>query len=66
MLREKRDCREILTQLAAIRAAADRISLLLAQNHALECLQNPAGDLSPEDVITELVSTLNKMPPTQA
>ncbi|NOZ05515.1 MAG: metal-sensitive transcriptional regulator [Chloroflexi bacterium] len=62
MLQEQRDCREILAQLAAIRSAADRASLLLARDHALECLHDPTRSLSTEDVITELVSTLVKLP----
>jgi len=62
MVREHRSCREILAQLAAIRAAADQASVLLAQHHALECLRDPQKGLSAEDVVTELASTLVKLP----
>ncbi|MCD6520786.1 MAG: metal-sensitive transcriptional regulator [Anaerolineae bacterium] len=41
MLAEGRDCREVLTQLASVRAATRRVSLELMRLYMLACLNDP-------------------------
>ena len=61
MLVEDRDCLDILTQLAAIRGAAHQISLLLAEDYALNCVSNLEDRDSANEAIAKLVSTLGKL-----
>jgi len=62
MLNENRDCPDVLTQLSAIRGAAQQISLLLLENYALECMSNPEEyGSSSDEAIAKLVSTLGKI-----
>lgn len=61
MLEEGRDCREILDQLNAIRAATLRASLVLLRTYTQECLREPVrGD--PAERLDELMLALWKMP----
>jgi DNA-binding FrmR family transcriptional regulator len=62
MLDQDRSCQDILHQLLAIRSAAHQASLLLVQNHALECLRCPDQYASTEQVVEALVGILAKMP----
>ena len=61
MLNENRDCPDVLTQLSAIRGAAQQISLLLLENYAMECMSNPEEHGSSDEAIAKLVSTLGKL-----
>ncbi len=47
MLDEDRDCREIVQQLAAIRAAVQGVSRAFLEQYMADCLLDP-DDLSPE------------------
>ena len=38
MVEENRDCRDIVTQLSAVKAAVSSLSTLVAENYALDCL----------------------------
>ncbi|HMO57443.1 MAG TPA: metal-sensitive transcriptional regulator [Roseiflexaceae bacterium] len=38
MVEEDRDCRAVVTQLAAVKAAVSSLSTLVAETYALECL----------------------------
>ncbi len=38
MVEENRDCREIVTQLAAIKASVGSLNTLVAENYAKDCL----------------------------
>lgn len=61
MLSEERDCQDILAQLAAIRGAAYQISLLLVENYAVCCVNNPDEYGSVNEAISKMVSTLGKL-----
>lgn len=58
MVEEGRDCRAILNQLTAVRAAAYQVSLLLVRDYATQCLR----DSEESKTIDELVETLSHMP----
>lgn len=42
MIEEERDCQQILTQLSAMRSAAQQVGLLLVRAYAAECLVETA------------------------
>ena len=58
MLEDDRDCREVLNQLASVRAATHRTSLELMRYYAHSCLNDPRcleSEQSVDDVITFLL-----------
>ena len=58
MVDDGRDCRAILNQLTAIRAAAYQVSVLLVRDYATQCLR----DSEEAKGIDDLVQALNHMP----
>lgn len=62
MVDQGRSCQEVLHQLLAIRSAAHQASLILVENHALECLRRPDQSLSTEELVNDLIGVLAKMP----
>jgi DNA-binding FrmR family transcriptional regulator len=62
MLEQGRSCQDILHQLLAIRSAAHQASLVLVQNHALECLRSPDYPAPSQEAVEALVGILAKMP----
>jgi DNA-binding FrmR family transcriptional regulator len=62
MIEEERDCQDILTQLAAIRGAAHQVSVMVVQEYALNCLNDPDQFGSPDETIVKLVHTLGQLP----
>lgn len=61
MLDEGRDCQDVLAQLSAIRGAAYQISLLLVENYAVCCVNNPDEYGSVNEAIAKMVNTLGKL-----
>ncbi len=62
MLEEERDCADIVTQLAAIRGAVHQTSVLVVQEYAVNCLNNPDEQDAPEEMVARLVQALGQMP----
>ncbi len=62
MVREGRDCLEILTQLASLRSAAYGVSVLLTKHYAMQCIQDADGHESPEQMVQDLVDVLLRTP----
>ena len=60
MLDQERDCREVLQQLAAVRSAAQQASLVLIREHAAACLLRSADATSPQQVLDDLLSVLDR------
>jgi DNA-binding FrmR family transcriptional regulator len=52
MVDEDRDCREIVQQLAAIRAATHQVGLLVARSYACQCMSEPADQAMLDDLIS--------------
>jgi DNA-binding FrmR family transcriptional regulator len=49
MIEQGKDCEEILAQLAAVKAALDRVGTHLISHHMKDCLQDTTGaQLAPE------------------
>lgn len=61
MVLEGRECREVLAQLSAIRAATLQASLFLVRNYAQECLRSQDAD-SVAGLVDELMVSLGKLP----
>ena len=64
MIEEQRDCEAILTQLMAVRAALDRVGLLIADNFIQDCVLTADGDLARERMgrVLELVFSRFSLP----
>ena len=60
MMEEDKDCREIVTQLSAVRSAADRTIGLIVSNNLVECVLNGTEVLNNEEIVKEAVSLLVK------
>ena len=60
MVDEDRDCHELVQQLAAIRAATQQVSLLIARSYASRCLSTPIEGDDHEAVVDDLISVLSK------
>jgi CsoR family transcriptional regulator, copper-sensing transcriptional repressor len=65
MVEEQRECDAILTQLMAVRAALDKVGLLIADNYVQECVMTPDGELVRERIgrVLELVFSRFSLPP---
>jgi len=68
MIEEQRDCEAILTQLMAVRAALDRVGLLIADNFVQDCVLTADGELARERMgrVLELVFSRFSLPMTTA
>jgi DNA-binding FrmR family transcriptional regulator len=60
MLDEDRDCRDIVQQLAAIRSAVHQAGLEIMRTYAEQCLADPQDDMTQQEVIDYLVTSLGK------
>ena len=58
MIEEGRDCLDVITQIAAIRAAANALGGELLEDFALRCLQHPEDFTSPEHSVEQAVHAL--------
>ncbi len=60
MLIEGRECKDIITQLLAIRGAVDEVGLLLLRDELNRCLMTPAdADSSPSPEVQQLREILH-------
>ena len=64
MIEEQRDCEAILTQLMAVRAALDRVGLLIADSFVQNCVLTSDGELARERMgrVLELVFSRFSLP----
>ncbi len=65
MVEEDRACPDVLSQLSAINEAVRRVSVLLAERYALECLDDAdsaQGSAKSRETITALIDALMKAP----
>ena len=58
MVADGRDCGDILTQLASIRAAVNGLNGELLEAYLLRCMQNPNEFGSPEKAVKQAVRAL--------
>ena len=60
MVEDDRDCREVLQQLSAIRAAANQVSLLMARTYACQCLTDSQDSNDPQALVDDLIQVLSR------
>lgn len=60
MIDEDRWCPDVLTQIAAVQAAIDKVALGLAEDHARHCVVGGPDEAS-EERITELMAALTRL-----
>lgn len=61
MVEEDRYCVDVLTQIAAIRAALDGVAMHLLENHAHGCVARAIGEGKGDDAIEELMDVVRKL-----
>lgn len=61
MVDDGRDCQDIMTQLAAMKAATHALSAELFEHFALHCLQNGDELVSQEKRVAKLVSVMTRL-----
>ncbi|OWY68656.1 hypothetical protein B7486_25150 [cyanobacterium TDX16] len=60
MVQENRDCPEVLTQIAAVRGALDRVARMILDEHLTECIARAAQVGNLEDEIEQLKKALDR------
>lgn len=62
MMEEKKDCKDIVTQLSASRSAIDRAIGVIVSANLVECINNPEAneDKTEEELVQEAVNLLVK------
>lgn len=60
MIEEDRYCVDVLTQVAAVRAALGRVGLLLLENHTEHCVANALQHGEGEAAVKELLDVMSK------
>ena len=61
MIEQGRDCKEVVTQLSAIRAAVDRVTLYVVGENMEQCIREEvAGGGNADKVIREAIELLMK------
>jgi len=58
MIEEGRDCRQVLHQVTALKAAAHSLSAEMLEQFALYCLAQPDDFESPDKAIAEMVAAV--------
>lgn len=58
MIEEDRDCLDVITQIAAMRAAANAVAGELLEEYALRCMQHPERFDAPAKAVEQAVRAL--------
>jgi len=61
MVDEGRDCHDIMTQMVAMRAATQAVSVRMLEEFALQCLRQPEEFASPEKAVADMISMVTRM-----
>ncbi len=62
MVEEDRGCAEILHQLTAINEAVRSVSVLLAEEYAVECLQGSGKRARSREAIAAMIDAITRVP----
>jgi CsoR family transcriptional regulator, copper-sensing transcriptional repressor len=60
MIDEEKYCMDILTQIAAIRAAVNKVGGIVFEMHSSECIQSITQSKDKEKVMAELINTVQR------
>lgn len=58
MLENEKSCVDMLTQVAAVRAAINKVGGLILENYSVKCLENAASAEEKEKVVKDLTKTI--------
>ncbi len=58
MIDEDKNCGDILTQIAAVRAAINKVGSIVLEKHSLKCLENIVCSEDKEKALNELTRTM--------
>lgn len=61
MVQDDKYCIDILTQIAAVQSALDKVGLELLSEHTRRCLTNDAVGSSQDEKVEELVKAVSRM-----
>ncbi|MBZ4662485.1 MAG: metal-sensitive transcriptional regulator [Caloramator sp.] len=60
MVENNADCRDILVQVAAVRAAISKVGALILENYSKSCILKASDDFVSEQEIEDLIETIVK------
>jgi DNA-binding FrmR family transcriptional regulator len=60
MLEEDKSCTDILTQIAAVRAAVNKVGGMVLEGYSKTCIQNAVSAEDRERVLKDLLDTVNR------
>lgn len=58
MVEEEKYCSDILTQVAAVRAALNRVGGIILEKHSLVCIEKAVSSEDKEKALTDLAKTM--------
>lgn len=60
MVESEKYCVDVLIQVAAVRAAINKVGTIVFENHSRECLQKAVDETDKDTAIEELLAVLTK------
>lgn len=60
MVEEDKSCVDILTQVAAVRAAINKVGGIILERHSKDCMQNALSAEQKEQALKSLIDTIQK------
>ena len=60
MMDENKSCRDVITQMSAVRSALDRTAAIIVSQNLEQCIRNSKDDSDSEQLIKEAVNLLVK------
>ncbi len=61
MIEDDRDCPDLLHQIAAIKAAINKVGVLILEDHIESCMVDAVKEGSVEDYVEELKAAIEKL-----
>ena len=58
MIEEEKDCADILTQVAAVRAAVGKVGSIILENYSMKCIEKAVSGEDKKQAVNELVKTM--------
>lgn len=58
MIDEEKYCGDILTQVAAVRAAMNKVGSIILEKHSMACIENVVSSEDKEKALSELAKTM--------
>lgn len=60
MIDEEKYCVDILTQVAAVKAAINKVGTMVFENHTRQCLKKSVNESNEDDMIKDIIGLLVK------